>query len=347
MHPSRYMPVFAISLGLAALVTPLTRRLGRRLDIVDRPGGRRRHEGAVSRLGGLAVFLAFIAAVGFAAWRRTLTVGYSANDATRLKGLLIGGLGAFLFGLLDDRVDLPPGPQFACQFALALVALSTLLWLERFTLPFLGYVALDDYAWGAWIYVPLTIFWVMGMMNTVNWLDGLDGLAAGVGAILCLMLAIHMHTQEQPSVALLSLALVGALLGFLPYNIPPARIFLGSAGAFFLGYTLGGLGLIAGGRVATVLMVMGLPIVDVAWRIFDRVRRRHSPTRADRGHLHFRLLDLGLAKRTIVFLYWAFCALFGVLALTISSRVYKLLALVGIGIVVIVVLALLSEEREK
>ena len=336
---------FITALGLAALLTPLAGRLGRRLGIVDRPGGRRRHQGAVPRLGGVAVFVAFISAIGVAAWRGVLTGGYNEDDFTRLSGLLIGGLGAFLYGLIDDRFDLPPRLQFPCQFALALVALATLLWCECFTLPFFGFVALSDYPWGAWVYVPLTILWVMGMMNTVNWLDGLDGLAVGVGAILCLVLAIHMHRVGQPSVALLPLALMGALLGFLPYNFS-ARIFLGSAGAFFLGYALSGLGLIAGGRVATMLLVMGLPVVDVAWQIFDRVRHRRSPTQGDRGHLHFRLLDMGLSERAIVLLYWGFCALFGLLALIVSSRFHKLLALVSIGAVVIVVLALLSRERE-
>jgi UDP-GlcNAc:undecaprenyl-phosphate GlcNAc-1-phosphate transferase len=109
---------------------------------------------------------------------------------------------------------------------------------------------------------------------------------------------------------------------------------------------LGGLGLIAGGRVATVLLVMGLPIVDVVWRIFDRVRHRRSPVEADRGHLHFRLLDLGLSERTIVLLYWGFCALFGLLALAVSSRVHKLLALMAIGVGVLVVLAWLSRKDE-
>jgi UDP-GlcNAc:undecaprenyl-phosphate GlcNAc-1-phosphate transferase len=300
----------------------------------------------VPRLGGVALFGAFVVAIGVAAWQGSLTAGYSAGDFTRLRGLLIGGLGAFLFGLIDDRFDLPPLPQFVFQFVLSLIALATLLWLERFTLPFLGYVELEAYPWGTWVYVPLTIVWMMGMMNTVNWLDGLGGLAAGVGAILCLVLAIHMHRVEQPGVALLPLALLGALLGFLPYNVAPSRVFLGSAGALFLGYALGGLGLIAGGRVATVLLVMGLPIVDVVWRIFDRVRHRRSPVQADRGHLHFRLLDMGLSERTIVLLYWGFCALFGLLALAASSRVHKLLALVGIGVVVLVVLAWLSRKNE-
>ncbi|MGD2176364.1 MAG: MraY family glycosyltransferase [Anaerolineae bacterium] len=297
----------------------------------------------MSRLGGVAVFAAFVAAVGVAQWRGILTTGYGANDALRLKGLVIGGAVAFLFGLLDDRFDLPPWPQFVFQFALSLIALATLLWLESFTLPFFGTVRLNSYPWGPWLYAPLTILWVMGMINTVNWLDGLDGLAAGVGAILCLVLAIHMHRADQPSVALLPLALVGALMGFLPYNIAPARVFLGSTGAFFLGYALASLGLIAGGRTATVLMAMGLPIVDVAWQIFDRVRHSRSPVQGDRGHLHFRLRDVGLSKRTIVILYWGFCALFGLLALVVAPW-QKLAALMTLGVGVILALALLSRE---
>ena len=340
-----YLLVLGISVVLALLLTPLASHLGHRLGIVDRPGGRRAHKGQVSRLGGVALFVAFSAAIGVAAWRGILTAGYNGDDFTRLNGLLIGGLGAFLFGLLDDRFELSPKVQLACQFVLSLVAVSTLIILERFTLPFFGYVELHAYSWGRWLSVLLTIFWMMGMMNTVNWLDGLDGLAGGVGAILCLVLAIHMHRVGQSSVALLPLALLGVLVGFLPYNFG-ARIFLGSAGAFFLGYALGGLGLIAGGRVATVLLVMGLPIVDVAWQIFDRLRHRHSPGQADRGHLHFRLLTLGLSSRTIVLLYWGFCALFGVLALVVSSRLYKLLALAGIGVVVVVVLAWLSRRAK-
>lgn len=335
-----YLIVFAVAFAVAALLTPFADRLGRCWGIVARPGGRRRHAGEVSRLGGVALFAAFFVAVGVAEWRGTLTAGYSADDVTRLNGLLLGGLGAFVYGLLDDKFDLAPGVQLVFQFGLSVIAVLTLIVLERFTLPFLGLVVLPP-----WAYIPLTVLWVIGMINTINWLDGLDGLAGGVGAILCLVLAIHMHRAGQASIAVLPVALLGALVGFLPFNVAPARIFLGSAGAFFLGYALGGLGLIAGGRVATVLLVMGLPIVDVAWQIFDRLRHRRSPGQGDRGHLHFRLLDLGLSQRTIVLSYWGFCALFGALALLVSSRLYKLLALGVIGAVVIGVLAWLSRQR--
>ncbi|NLE43301.1 MAG: undecaprenyl/decaprenyl-phosphate alpha-N-acetylglucosaminyl 1-phosphate transferase [Chloroflexi bacterium] len=340
----QYLLVGASTALLALVLTPIAGRIAGALGIADAPGGRRRHSGIVPRLGGVPIFLACVVIVVITMWTGDLTIGYSPGDYLRLRGLLTGGVLAFLFGLVDDRFELPAWPQFIFQFTLSLVALATTLWLERFTLPGIGYVALDSYRWGALLFVPLTVLWTMGMMNTVNWLDGLDGLAAGVGAIVCLVLAVHMHRVGQFSVALLPVALLGALVGFLPYNVSPARVFLGSSGAFFLGYALSALGLIAGGRIATVLLVMGVPIVDVAWQIFDRVRHHRSPTQGDRGHLHLRLLDAGISKRTIVLLYWGVCVLLGLVALFVASRLCKLIALVAIIVAVVSVLAHLSRS---
>nr|HID12492.1 undecaprenyl/decaprenyl-phosphate alpha-N-acetylglucosaminyl 1-phosphate transferase [Anaerolineae bacterium] len=264
MYLRQYLLVFIASLSLAALLTPLAGRLGHRLGIVDRPGGRRGHRGEVPRLGGIAVFLAFVVAVGVGQALGIPTA--DEKEPLRLLGLLAGSVMLFVVGLIDDRWELRPLPQFLAQLTAAAIAIATLIIVERFNNPLTNEVVILPPIY----YVPLTTLWIVGMINTVNWLDGLGGLAAGVGAILCAVLAVHMHRVGQPSVALLPLALLGAMLGFLPYNFAPSRVFLGSAGAFFLGYALGGLGLIAGARVATVLMVMGLPIVDVAWQIFDR-----------------------------------------------------------------------------
>ena len=128
----------------------------------------------------------------------------------------------------------------------------------------------------------------------------------------------------------------------MPYNLP-GRLFLGS-GAVTLGYLIGTISLVAGARVATVSLVMGIPAVDVAWQIFDRWRRGRSMNYGDRGHLHFRLYDLGLAQWQVVLIYWGFCALFGVLALIVSPPIFKLVAIAGLGIMVFVVLALLSRR---
>jgi UDP-N-acetylmuramyl pentapeptide phosphotransferase/UDP-N-acetylglucosamine-1-phosphate transferase len=170
-------------------------------------------------------------------------------------------------------------------------------------------------------------------MNAVNWLDGLDGLAAGVGGIAALIFALHSLNMGQYSVALLPLALAGALLGFLPYNFHPARIFLGG-GAPLLGFLLGALSSIGGAKGATLLLVLGIPILDVAWLIVRRLWQGRSPMQGSREHLHHRLLDAGLSQPAIVLLYYVFTLLLGGLALVLAAPVYKLIALV-VGAIVL------------
>lgn len=334
-----YAVVFLIGATSAAALTPLAGWLGRKLNVVDRPGGRRSHRGEVPRLGGIALFLPFLLAlVGGLAFRIPTA---DPNESRRLLGLIVGSAWMFLIGLIDDRWDLPSLAQLAAQAIAGGIAIVTLIFIEQVNNPFTNQIETFPMP----MVIGLTMFWIMGMINTVNWLDGLDGLAAGVGAILCAVLAVHMYKMGQSSVVILPLALLGATLGFLPYNFHPARVFMGSAGSFFLGYALGCLGIIAGARVATVLLVMGIPIVDVGWQIVDRIRSGRSPIKGDRGHLHFRLLDLGISQRAIVLGYWAFCALFGILALTISSRLYKLIALLALGGVAAAALRILSRRN--
>jgi len=157
------------------------------------------------------------------------------------------------------------------------------------------------------------------------------------------------HTIElnQWSITLLAIALVGALLGFLPFNFFPAKIFLGTAGALTLGFIVGNLSIIGGAKVATALLVLGIPILDVAWQIFHRLRAHRSPFSADRGHLHHRLLDLGISQRIIVTSYYAFTAFFGVLALVLPSGIYKLIALLVLGVGALLLLVKLSTKMEK
>jgi len=330
--------VFAVAFVLALALTPLGGWLGRRYGFVAVPGGRRKHVGRVSRLGGVALYAAFTAAAVLA---QLLPVErQDPKELTRLMGLILGSTFIFLVGLWDDKRELSPAPQLIAQFIASLIAIRFLIFIEVINNPFT-----NRQVWFPWfVTLPFTIFWLMGMMNTVNWLDGLDGLAAGVAAILSAVLAIHMYREGQYSVALLPLALLGATLGFLPYNFHPAKVFMGSCGSYFLGFAVGALGIIAGAKVATVLLVMGIPILDVAWQIFNRVRLGRSPAIGDRGHLHFRLLDMGLSQRRIVLLYYLFCLAFGVFALAISSRLYKFLALLVLGVVTTAVLFTLSRR---
>jgi UDP-GlcNAc:undecaprenyl-phosphate GlcNAc-1-phosphate transferase len=336
-----FILVFAVAFVLALALTPLAQRLGERYGFVAAPGGRRKHAGTTSRLGGLALFVAFLTAAVLAQF---LSVErQDPQELTRLTGLLLGSTFIFLMGVWDDKRELSPAPQLSVQFIASLIAIAFLIFIEVINNPFTNLQV-----WFPWfVTVPLTIFWLMGMMNTVNWLDGLDGLATGVAAILSAVLAIHMLRESQYSVALLPLALLGATLGFLPYNFHPAKVFMGSSGSFFLGFAVGALGIMAGAKMATVLLVMSIPILDVAWLIVQRWRRGDSPLIGDRSHLHFRLLDLGLSQRQIVLLYYLLCSSFGLLALLISSRLYKLLALLALGGMTLVLLFFVSRKRNN
>jgi UDP-GlcNAc:undecaprenyl-phosphate GlcNAc-1-phosphate transferase len=320
----------------------LSDRLGQRFSFVALPGGRRRHAGTKSRLGGVALYMAFVVTAMLAQFLPVAR--QDPKELTRLVGLLLGSTFVFLVGIYDDRKELSPAPQITAQFIAALIAIQFLIFIEYVNNPFTN----QQTASFPWLFVvAFTLFWLMGMMNTVNWLDGLDGLAAGVAAILSAVLAIHMYREGQHSVALLPLALLGATLGFLPYNFHPARVFMGSSGSFFLGFAVGALGIIAGAKVATVLLVMGIPILDVAWQIVSRLRSGRNPAIGDRGHLHFRLLDLGLSQRQIVLLYYLFCSFFGFLALVISSRLYKFLALLVLGAMTLLLLLFISRKRNN
>lgn len=341
-----YVVVVAASFGLALLLTPLSIRLSRRLGIVARPGGRRQHRGLVPKLGWIVVMGAFVGgaliSLALRRWLPPPPEGPDPLEMRRFVAVLAGTVGIGLFGLLDDRFELRSTPQYAAQIVVSVVAIAGLVFIERVGNPFAEGITIFPWpiVWG------LTLLWLMGMMNTVNFMDGLDGLAAGVAGILSIVLLVHMVRVGHYGPALLPAALLGAMLGFLPSNFNPARIFLGS-GAVTLGYLIGTLSLVAGARVATVLLVMGIPIIDVAWQIVNRWRHGRSMNEGDRGHLHYRLQDLGWSQPQIVLLYWAFCALSGVLALLVSSRMLKLVVLLCLAAWVMVVLAVLSRRVEQ
>lgn len=355
------MLAFGLTFGLAFLVslvmTPVTRKLGERWGLVAMPGGRRKHQGSVVRIGGVPVYVAFVAAVlasqllvidphQSASWLPAgiQVVRFDGKEIIRLIGMLLGGTVIFVVGLIDDWRELPPLPQYLAQVMAAAIAVTFLILIEYVNNPLTGQQT-PDFTYP--VTVTLSLFWLGLMMNTVNWLDGVDGLAAGVAAIACIVLFINGVFRLDPpqhSVALLPVALLGATLGFLPFNFAPARIFLGS-GAYFLGFTLGVLSIIGGAKMAAILLVMGLPLLDVAWQVVNRLAHGQNPVQGDRGHLHFRLLDMGLSPRQIVLGYYLFCAVFGGLALAIPSRLYKLIAILIMAVLSLAGFAWLARRK--
>ncbi len=335
-----FITIFAIAFGLSLVLTPLALRLGLKWNIVDRPRGRHQHDQVTSKFGGMAMFVAFTVAAVIAQFLPVTRT--DDKEIIRFAGLIIGSAFLFVFGILDDKYEFGPIPQYTAQISAAAIAVLFLIIIEGFNNPLTGKLTPH---WPYILTVTLTLFWLGFMMNTVNWLDGLDGLAAGVCGVASLMIFIHAAFRlDQVSVALLPLALFGATLGFLPYNFHPARVFMGSNGALFLGYSVGVLGIIGGAKMATVLLVMGLPLLDVVWQIVRRISAGRNPTQGDRGHVHYRLLDMGFSPRQIVLAYYLFCALFGGIALVTASRAFKLIALLVMGSVVALGFAVLSRR---
>lgn len=332
--------VLATATALSVAGTRLAMWLGPRWGAMAVPGGRRQHRQPVSRLGGLGVFAGFFG-VGLGLY---FVVPLNPNQYLPFAGVLLGTLAVFVGGLLDDKFEFKAAPQFGIQLLGGVIALASEVFIEQVTLPALGLTDFRDLRWVATY--PLTLVWIVGMMNTVNFVDGLDGLAAGIGAITALFFAIHAWwVWQQLSIALFSLALAGACLGFLLFNVYPARVFLGSAGALTLGFALATLSILAPARVMTALMALAVPIADTAYQIMDRWRRGRSPFQGDRGHLHFRLADMGFSQRQIVFTYWLVTVAFGSAALLIPSPLWKLLALLALSALVASVLFWLSRTK--
>jgi UDP-GlcNAc:undecaprenyl-phosphate GlcNAc-1-phosphate transferase len=332
-----FLLVFLVALGATLVLTPRVIAWTRQRAMVDVPRGEAKemHSSPTPRLGELAIFPAFVLAV-LVAWLLPVT-RLDSSEVMRTVGLLVGALAIFILGIWDDVRDLPPAPQFV-----VLVLASAI--------PILAGVRLGEIPnllTGTQSVLPaaaaflLTLFWIVGTATTVNWIDGLDGLATGVVAIAAAILAVRSFFLGQESVALLPLALLGCALGFLVFNFYPARIFLGG-GAYLLGYLIGAISLFGGPKSATLLLVLAVPIIDVAWRIISRVRSRRLPVYGDRGHLHHRLFDLGMGQRRVVLLYYAVAGFFGLLAVALPTAQTKFVALVLTVVVVVILLDRLS-----
>jgi UDP-GlcNAc:undecaprenyl-phosphate GlcNAc-1-phosphate transferase len=339
--------VFAVALCLSWVITPVAARLGRRWKMVDVPGGRRQHTGVLPRTGGIALYAAFLLAALLAAslgQRLSAPEGPDAKEPLRIAAILLGSTFMFLVGLADDRRELKPRAQLLAQLVAAVIAVAGLVFVERVRDPFTDRLIILPWFWT----VLITTVWVLGMINTVNFLDGVDGLAASVAAVVAAVLFIDMVQAGQYSVSLLPLALLGTTLGFLPANFYPARVFMGSSGSFFLGYALATVSIAAGPRLAMMLLLLLVPIIDVGWLILVRLRRAPGAfAHGDRRHLHFRLLDLGLSPRQIVLVYSSLSAAFGLLALSVSSRLFKLGALLVLGVAILIGLAVVASRSER
>lgn len=332
------------ALVAAATLEPI-RRLAHRVGLLDQPGERRVHIVPVPRLGGLAMFCGFVVALGVSF---VLPVTRFQDEIERIVLLLIGATIVVSVMVYDDILGITPLPKLLLQLgAAAIVVLPRLrdashgIVIEQFNAPFVGTVSLP-----LAVAIGFTLLWIVGMMNSLNWADGIDGLAGTITLVAGLVLFAHTYFRPrgdpQFTISLLAIALVGAVAGFLPFNWHPARIIMGDCGAMFLGYALATISIIGGAKIATALLALGIPILDMAWLIVYRLVTGRNPWTADRGHLHHRLLDAGLSQPQVVLCFGGLTALFGALALALPSRGDKLAAMLAMGVVLVTLIALLA-----
>ncbi|WP_281883085.1 glycosyltransferase family 4 protein [Paenibacillus sp. YYML68] len=307
-----YFIGFAVALIIALLMTPLVKRFAFWVGAVDAPNHRKVHSRIMPRLGGLAIFFAFVAAYF------VVSPAMNALKADVVFGLLVGGAIVVLIGALDDRFDLSPKLKLLGQVAAASVVVYSGVVIDLVNVPFgEGVVSLE------WLAVPLTIFWIVGVTNAINLIDGLDGLSAGVSGIAtCTMLVLAL-LMGNVTVVLLCAILLGSIGGFLFYNFHPAKIFMGDSGALFLGFTLASLSIL-GFKQATLvsllvpIMILGVPLSDTFFAIMRRWVNNLPISVADKSHLHHCLLQMGFSHRTTVLIIYGIAALFGTSAVFLS-----------------------------
>ncbi len=295
----------AIALLVVVLLTPAVGGMARLLGVVDEPDARRLNRRPIPRLGGLAIFLGIVVpSLAFL------------DLSAEMRGVLLGAAVACVIGAVDDFRGLAPLPKLAGQVLAAAIPTAFGVWVDHFTFPFLGAVDLP-----AGVGVPLTIVWIVAVMNMVNFLDGMDGLASGVCAISGITFAVISLSLGKPDAAILSAIVAGACVGFLRHNFFPARIFMGDSGALVLGFTLASItvaGLLKTASTVVLflpLLVLAVPIIDTSFVVAKRLKYRRPISGADRSHLHHRFVDIGFSQRRAAVTMWAWTATLGAAAL--------------------------------
>ena len=340
------MAITATLLGVGFVVG--AERLGRVTGIVDFPRPGEVQERVLPRTGGYGVFLAFWAAIGLSFLVEPSNLERLAADNWRLLGLFVGSLVMLPLAVADDLRRLGPWPQLLGHAVVAAIPVFFGLRIEEVATPF-GIVKIPEELAG-----PLAALWIVGMINAINFIDSMDGLAAGIVAIAAIVLFFRSAWFGQPSIAILPVALAGACLGFLTRNWHPSRVILGSSGALFLGYVLGATTSIGGAKIGTAFLVLAVPILDVAWVVYRRLSQGRSPLHGgDSEHLAHRLKLLGLRDPAIVLsLYTVSAAASMAILLTHSplptmGKLYLAAAVVGAVMVGLVIVTRLTTPRVR
>ena len=332
---------FIVSFAFTFATTPLVRRFAFKIGAIDIPkDNRRMHKKPTPRIGGLAIIFGF-----------TVATLCFAQPSRQLYGTLAGAAIIAVMGVIDDCKNLPAKLKFVIQIIATLVVVfAGDIKIDVFTNPnFLS----DNPYWvlPEWLSVTLTVIWIVFITNAVNFIDGLDGLAAGVSAIMSISLVFISIRVGEYSIAILGIALMGSCFGFLPFNFNPAKIFMGDTGSTFLGFMLATLSIqgvfksYAVISFAVPLLILGLPSFDALFAMIRRILRGQSPMTADRGHLHHRLVDMGFSQKQTVFILYAISGVLGITAVLLAeSGVLRALLLVICVLILLLIGSMLGKN---
>ena len=297
---------------MSLIATPIVRKLAFKIGAVDVPKDDRRvHKKAMPLMGGLAIFAAVIVSV----------LIFLPLDKTTFS-ILIGGTLIVISGIIDDLKDMSPKVKLLFQILAGVVLILGGIKVDFITNPFTSNSSL---LYLRWLSIPITMFWVVGITNTLNLIDGLDGLAAGVAMISSVSLMLVASKFGYEEITILSAIVAGACLGFLPFNFNPAKIFMGDTGALFLGFMLAAISIegvmksVATIAVIVPILILGVPIFDTTFAIFRRLLNGQSIMAADKGHLHHRLLNKGFSQKKTVLILYGISSIFGLFAVLIAK----------------------------
>jgi UDP-GlcNAc:undecaprenyl-phosphate GlcNAc-1-phosphate transferase len=333
--------VAALVMSFAA--TPVVKSFAKRVGAMDVPtDDRRMHDHPIPRQGGLAIFLGFI-----------LSVVFFADVTRQIQGVLLGSVVVVVVGAIDDILDLKPWVKFIAQTLAALVAVYHGVVIDVLSNPIV--VSSVDYINLGWAAAPLTVIWIVAITNAVNWIDGLDGLSVGVSGIASVTMLVIALIVANGNTAIIMAALAGACIGFMPYNINPAKIFAGDTGALLLGYVLSTMSIIglfkfyAIVSFAVPFLILALPIFDVVFNTVRRVIQGRKPWTSDRGHVHHRLIDMGLTQKQAVAILYCISTVLGLAAvvLTASGVVRALIFLLTFAVAAVIGVFIFKTTRRE
>ncbi len=305
---------FSIAFFMSLASTPAVKILAHKVGAIDVPDGKRRvHKAPIPRLGGLAIFFGFMVAV----------LAFVDIDS-QTRGILIGSLLIVAIGILDDIMQLKASIKLLVQLIAAGVVVYHGVEISAISVP--SFITDGGILPLKWLSIPITVIWIVGVTNAVNLIDGLDGLAVGISSIATFSLFFIAILAGEPTVALVSAALAGSCLGFLPYNFNPAKIFMGDTGSTFLGFILSVIciqGLFKGYAIISFIipfLILGLPIFDTSVAIIRRIHDKRPIMGADRGHLHHKLIDMGFSQKQTVAILYVIAVLLGLSAVVLIEQ---------------------------